>query len=86
MRLLAAPDAFRGSATAAEVAGTVVGTVLRLAASAGVPAHVIVGQADLEPPDPRIIDLSQRFGLVRALSDPVTCVQSATLEVLRSIG
>ncbi len=66
--------------------GKVVGGVLELAAEAGVPALVVVGEVldgvavpDLGGPV-EVVSLVERFGRERALSDTAACVEAAVAE------
>jgi len=63
--------------------GKVVGGVAELAAEYGVPAAAIVGIADDEVRD-RIPtwSLAERFGLERALREPLWCVEHAAVDLL----
>ena len=77
-----------GLLDAESFAGTSVGGGLRLAADAGVPALVIVGDVlDEELPElPRsveVVSLVRRFGAERAMADVAGCVQEVTAERFR---
>jgi glycerate 2-kinase len=65
-------------------AGKVVGGVQAMAAAHGVEVAAIAGLVDDDVVD-RIphVSLSERFGLERALAEPLWCIEHAALELLR---
>ncbi|MDP9389417.1 MAG: glycerate kinase [Actinomycetota bacterium] len=65
-------------------AGKAVGGVVELAAEAGVPALVVVGEAFGHSPVPTV-SLVERFGRERAFADPLGCVEEAVAEYLRQL-
>ena len=65
--------------------GKVVGRVAELAAESSVAALAVVGRADPSaaiPDGMELIDLAERFGLARAMSDPCGCTRSAVADAL----
>jgi glycerate kinase len=71
--------------------GKVVGGVLELADSAGVPVAAVVGQVvdDLDAATLdrlRVIPLVDRFGESRAMGDTLACIEEAASEVLSDTG
>jgi glycerate kinase len=71
--------------------GKVVGGVLELAESAGVPVAAVVGQVvdDLDTTTLdrlRVISLVERFGETRAMGDTLACIEEAASEVLSGAG
>lgn len=71
--------------------GKVVGGVLSLAEAAGVAAVVVAGDVDpsarahLAPSVP-VVSLAQRFGLERAMGDPLACLRAVVGEVVAARG
>ncbi|MGY1698162.1 glycerate kinase [Geodermatophilus sp. SYSU D00766] len=57
--------------------GKVVGGVAALARAAGVPWAAVVGQALVDPPDGRVVDLVATFGRDRALGATSACLRTA---------
>jgi glycerate kinase len=72
-----------GQLDGTSLTGKVVGGVLGLAAAAGVPVVVIAGRVadDVDLPVP-VVSMVERFGLARALAEPLACVEEAMAEVL----
>ncbi len=70
--------------------GKVVGGVCDLAAAAGVPVIVIVGDADPEVGEAQggrnveVVSLVERFGERRAFAEPRWCIEQATRQALES--
>lgn len=65
--------------------GKVVGGVVELAASAGVPALIIAGEVYDDPPPVPCISLVERFGRERAIADTEACVAKAVAAHLASL-
>jgi len=72
-----------GRLDATSFTGKVVGGVAALATAAGVPVLAVVGRvaADFDPPIDAI-DLAARFGVERAMAEPVECVREAVSDWL----
>ena len=70
--------------------GKVVGSVLRDAAAAGVPAVVVAGRVTAEAAASAtasgalVVSLTERFGLERAMGDTAACIEQAVAECLGS--
>ncbi len=62
--------------------GKAVGGVVEMAAEAGVPVLVVVGEAYADSPVPTV-SLVDRFGRERAFTDTVGCIEEAVAEHLR---
>jgi glycerate kinase len=66
--------------------GKVIGGVVSLAASVGVPCVAIVGEVvdDLDPPDKplEVVSLVDRFGPERAHDDTLACIEAVAADVL----
>lgn len=65
-------------------AGKAVGGVVELAAEAGVPVLVVVGEAFDASPVPTV-SLVDRFGRTRAFEDTVACIEESVAEHLRAL-
>lgn len=76
-----------GFADAQSYEGKVVGGVVELAAQARVPVLVVAGQVfdEVEGRAPTI-SLAERFGLEKALAEPLGCVRRALAEALQERG
>jgi glycerate kinase len=72
--------------------GKVVGGVCELAAAAGKPVVVVVGDADpdvvadITRPGVTVVSLVERFGDVRPFEEPRWCIEHAATEALRDLG
>jgi glycerate kinase len=72
--------------------GKVVGGVCGLAAAAGKPVVVIVGEADDDVRDEvvrsgaSVVSLVERFGGARPFSEPRWCIEHAAADALRAVG
>jgi glycerate kinase len=62
--------------------GKVVGGVAALARAAGVPWAAVVGQALVDPPDGRVVDLVATFGRERALGATPACLRTAARDLV----
>ena len=77
-----------GSFDATSLLGKVVGSVLRDASAAGVPAMVVAGQVTAEAAasatasGAAVVSLSERFGRERAMEDTSACIEQAVAECL----
>jgi len=77
-----------GAFDATSLLGKVVGSVLRDAAAAGVPAVVVAGQvtpeaaASAAASGARVVSLTDRFGSERAMGDTSACIEEAVAESL----
>lgn len=77
-----------GRLDAGSMAGKVVGTVLDLAAAAGVPVVVVAGSVAAHPAHPAlaaVVDLTARCGRARAWADPLGCAAGAVPDVVGRI-
>lgn len=78
-----------GRFDATSLEGKVVGGVAHLAAERDVPALAVVGSADGSVPVPdglEIVDITARFGTVRARTDTAGCVRAAVRQALSRSG
>lgn len=67
--------------------GKVVGGVLDLAAEYDVPALIVCGAAEVDPPEGvRMVSMSERFGDDRSWNDTAGCIAQAITEELQAYG
>lgn len=66
--------------------GKVVGGVQQLCVTIGTPVGAVVGDADDEVKD-RIpyVSLVERFGLERAMAEPMSCIEDAAADLIRQM-
>jgi len=75
-----------GHLDAQSFAGKVVGGVQAMAAAHGRPVAAIAGVVDPDVSDRiRHVALADRFGLERALAEPLWCIEHAAIELLRDL-
>jgi len=75
-----------GHLDAQSFAGKVVGGVQAMAAAHGRPVAAIAGVVDADVSERiRHIALADRFGLERALAEPLWCIEHAAIELLRDL-
>jgi glycerate kinase len=71
-----------GKLDATSFEGKVVGSLLARCADMGLPALVVAGEVEAQPPGVNAVSLVERFGRKRAWSDTAACIADAVAESL----